>query len=406
MSSSKRKIETMSSSTASDEVFEYKRRGQTVPKDVVSVKFHPSVIEVTNDAFRINEVDDVAFRNCQQLREVILNKGLQMIGKSAFYGCTSLKSINIPSTVTKIGRYAFGDCNSLCELVLNDGLREIGEYTFRGSESLESIQLPSTVSEIGHHAFVCCSSLREVVLSDGLEKIGRNAFVHCNALQSITIPSTVDEIGDMTFGYCRNLREVVLKEGVKMIESNAFRDCSSIERITIPSTIKIKRLAFIDCSGLMEVVIHSEEVQIDDEAFKGCISLERFKFPSLWTRLYNVIQAGQTDIEAKLDNISSVEWRSGELSIPSVHQEIDDDGGWGTVTLVKVDKEKLDKIVRLIRYYEIKEATSLFELALWKAKIDEVDDTETDINRDMHRIEVPGPVKDRILHYIGYKHNV
>ena len=78
--------------------------------------------------------------------------------------------------------------------------------------------------------------------------------------------------------------------------------------------------AFLQCSRLLEVVIDDERIQIEGKAFSGCSSLERFKFPSLSTRLDNIIQAGQRDIEAKMDDISDVEWRSRELSIPAIHR--------------------------------------------------------------------------------------
>ena len=41
--------------------FEYTGNGQTVPKDIVSVRFHPSVGVVDNDAFY----------NCKRLIEVV-----------------------------------------------------------------------------------------------------------------------------------------------------------------------------------------------------------------------------------------------------------------------------------------------------------------------------------------------
>jgi len=149
---------------------------------------------------------------------------------------------------------------------------------------------------------------------------------------------------------------------------------------------------------LREVIIVNDKVQIGETSFVGCTSLERFKFPNLSTRLDNVIQAGQRDIETKLDNIPAVEWRSGELSIPSVHQEIIDDDGWEEMS-VEVDEEKLDKVKGLIAYYEVKEATTLFELALWNAKMNQVHDTSLS-NREPCRVEVPGPVKDTILQYL------
>jgi len=58
--------------------------------------------------------------------------------------------------------------------------------------------------------------------------------------------------------------------------------------------------------------------------------------------------------------------------------------------------------VKHLSYHEMKEATTLFELALWKSRIDQAADDAYDMNRNACRIEVPGPVKDIILQYIGY----
>jgi len=292
----------------------------------------------------------------------------------------------------------------LCILIVqidDDGLREIGESAFRWCSSLQSISIPSSVNKIGTGAFRNCSSLRRVVLSDGLEKIGTYAFAHCNALQSITIPSTVDDIGQSVFRFCTNLREVVLNDGIRTMGDNAFYNCTSLECITLPSTIiEIGNEAFRDCTELREVALH-KEVQIRETSFIECSSLERFKFPGLSARLDNIIQVGQRGIEAKLDDISAVEWRGGELVIPSVRREIEEYIGSGMVepiVVVEVDKGKLNKIKGLITYHEIKEATTLFELALWKAKIDQAEEAMT--STEVYRVEVPGPVEDTILQYL------
>ena len=68
-------------------------------------------------------------------------------------------------------------------------------------------------------------------------------------------------------------------------------------------------------------------------------------------------------------------------------------------TVAEIDKEKLNSVEGLIRYYEMKEASTLFELALWKARIDDADISNT-TNREACRVEVPGPVKDTLIHYL------
>jgi len=267
---------------------------------------------------------------------------------------------------------------------------------------LQRIAIPSSVEEISTSTFNDCHSLSEVVLNEGLQKIKDEAFNSCISLERIRIPSTVDEIDTHAFYGCTHLSEVVLNEGIKRIKSSVFKYCTSLQRITFLSTVnRIEQYAFQDCDNLREVVIHNEEVQIDDKSFYNCTSLERFKFPRLSTRLNDVLQAGQRGIEAKMDSIPTVEWRGEEISIPPVIQERGDEVDGVEMILVKVDKEKLDKIVRLITYYEVKEATTLFELALWKARIDQTEDT-ADMNREGCRIEVPGPVKEAILQYFGW----
>ena len=180
------------------------------------------------------------------------------------------------------------------------------------------------------------------MLNEGLKKIGSYVFRDCQALQRITVPSTVDEISSNAFIYCDNLRDVVLNDGIKKIKKDAFGRCTSLERITIRTStvVAIDQNAFDNCTNLREVVLYNEETQIGHIVFTGCRSLERFKFPSFWTRLDNIIRAGQRDIEAKLDNISSVEWRGGELGIPAVHREIEDQRG-RVELIAEVDKEKL-----------------------------------------------------------------
>jgi len=379
--------------TSSTSIVDYEFTGsdQHVPNNVTHVRIHPVV----------NKIKKYTFHNKQHLKEVVLNEGLTVIGEYAFSRCTSLQRINIPSTVTKIGTDAFYKCIKLREVVSDEGLRIIHDRAFVGCKSLKSIQLPSTVIKIGQLVFLGCSSLREVVLSDGLKKILSSAFDGCSSLQSISIPSTVTEISSSAFKGCTNLRSVVLNDGIKKIKEGAFKDCASLERIDIPSTvIEIEYGAFKDCTSLREVTIQNEEIQIGATSFNNCLSLERFKFPGLSARLDNVIRAGQRNIEAKMDGIPAVEWRGGELIIPSVRREIENRLFGGMDTLVGLNKEKLEMVKGLIRYYELKEATTLFELALWKSKINQAQAEGDSAGRGARRVEVPGPVKDTILQYL------
>jgi len=53
----------MSKRKFDDDVFDYVGNGQTIPKDVVSVRIHPSIVKI----------EDEAFNRCEQLKEVVFN---------------------------------------------------------------------------------------------------------------------------------------------------------------------------------------------------------------------------------------------------------------------------------------------------------------------------------------------
>ena len=282
------------------------------------VRFHPTVIKVGNSAFL----------NRRKLKEVVLNEGLVNIGKDAFAGSDSLESMTIPSNVDEIDLAAFYMCRSLKKVVLNEGLKKIRGQAFISCESLESITIPSTVANIEEGAFYECSNLKKVVLNEGLEKIDEYAFYGCSSLESITIPSSVAEIGSYVFNQCSNLKEVVCIEGLPRVESTAFCGCPLLERIT---------------------------------------------FPNLSFRLDDIIRAGQVDVQNKIQQCINrsemIEWeRGGTIYIP-VEVTRRRKG-------CELVQQHFSHIVAWIKYYEIKEGTTLFELALWKAKIDQVDDTD------------------------------
>ncbi len=76
-----------------------------------------------------------AFSNCNSLKTVKLS-GVKTINSSAFQQCTSLETVNIGNDVETIGYYAFYNNNNLKQLVLGKGLNSIDSSAFSGYKDL------------------------------------------------------------------------------------------------------------------------------------------------------------------------------------------------------------------------------------------------------------------------------
>lgn len=157
------------------------------------------------------------------------------IGESAFSG-SSVTSITIPETVTRIGMKAFSGCGSLTSVTLPKRLTSIGEYLFWGCSSLPSIVIPEGVTSIREHAFKDCSSLTAITIPQNLSNIEYGAFWGCSSLTSIAIPQNVTFVEYGTFYGCTNLKTVTFPEGLLEIDNSAFYGCSNLTTVNCLAT--------------------------------------------------------------------------------------------------------------------------------------------------------------------------
>ena len=106
-----------------------------------------------------------------------------------FYGCRSLKEINIPNKVTSIGESAFKDCEALEKIDLSqcDKLKKIEKDTFWACDALKEVKLPDSITVIEDNAFYDCDSLKEINIPNKVTSIGESAFKNCEALGEKTL---------------------------------------------------------------------------------------------------------------------------------------------------------------------------------------------------------------------------
>ena len=249
----------------------------TTSNDIIGVYTFSGCSSLTsvNIPSSVTRIGDGAFSGCSSLTSINIPSSVTEIGDWAFKGCTSLTNIDIPSSVTKIGKDTFYKCNSLTSVNIPSSVTEIGEWAFQSCSSLTNINIPSSVTRIGDGAFSGCRSLTSVNIPSSVTSIGMSVFSSCSSLTSVNIPSSVTEIRDSTFPGCSSLTSVNIPSSVTKIGKNVFQYCTSLTSINIPSSVtEIGDKAFSNCTSLTSINIPSSVTEIGDKAFSNCKGLK------------------------------------------------------------------------------------------------------------------------------------
>lgn len=231
--------------------------------------------------------------------DLVIPEGVEFIGKNAFSGIKSIKSVSLPSTLTEIHAKAFRLCDNLETVTFSEGLLKIENEAFYGARALRAAILPETLTELGAYAFEYCKSLKEVYIpslvltiptyafndctslskvtfSDEsvLTEIATYAFQNCKALLEIDIPDTVTSLGDYVFSSCKALKKIDLSAlELTNIPTYAFEDCTALKKVTLPETLKIiDKCAFYE-TGVISITLPASLESIEKNAFYGCSKL-------------------------------------------------------------------------------------------------------------------------------------
>ena len=205
----------------------------------------------------LTSINDKAFYYCTKLASIVIPTNVTTIGKSAFFDCEALVSLTIPSSVTNIGVGAFLDCGyGLKSIVVESGntiydSRDncnaiIETNTNKLLYGCNNTVIPNSITSIGNSAFSHCMLMTSIAIPEGITSIGNWAFYNCASLTSVDIPDLVVIIGEDAFWHCDALTSVTIGKSVTSIGSWAFLDCNNLTSVTIknPEPIAIDELTF------------------------------------------------------------------------------------------------------------------------------------------------------------------
>ena len=255
----------------------------------------------------VTSIGERAFGYCRSLTSVTIGNGVTSIGRSAFYDCSKLKNIYITdliawcniSGLVNLMEYSsaknfYLNNELVTNLTIPDSVTSIGRSVFYGCSSLTSVVIPDGVTSIGDSAFYGCSGLKNIYITDltawcnisGLNYLmnygssTKNFYLNNELVTNLTIPESVTSIGVCAFSGCSGLTSITIPNSVTSIGVGAFSGCSGLTSITIPDGVtSIGSSAFEGCSGLTSITIPDGVTSIGYYAFYKCYSLESITLP-------------------------------------------------------------------------------------------------------------------------------
>lgn len=244
-----------------------------------------------------------------EMNSIEFPEGLKKIGATAFQN-SKLVSVNLPDSVTTLGKAAFTGSTNIQEIKLSANLTEIPDNAFaNGGTSLSefgTLVIPEGITKIGARAFNG-RHIKNVVWPKSLETIGNYAFDN-HQMTEIELPENVKSIGTYAFrinqeGLENTLTTLKLNEGLETIGNYAFMG-SRITEVELPSTLKLNEKSFIfgkKGTGIQSVVIFktTDKVKAGEAGTEGS---------------YNFADVNQYSHKVVYDKLTGTGWTSGDFT--------------------------------------------------------------------------------------------
>lgn len=255
-----------------------------------------------------------SFMNCNNLTSVDLGS-IQKLGDRAFYGCTSLKKITLPSTITNLGWECFDGTTIVTSMatvppVIDKSDNEtssipMGEFVLVNvpEASLDSYKSANYWKDMAKRVFPIGTKFDYEVTTEAqpstsglLDKVG---LENANSIVSLKVKGSINSYDIMIIrNKMDNLHYLDLSDANVVENSyeyytgcstkndtigrNAFRELSKLVTVCLPNSVKvIESSALYNCTKLKSIVLPEKLESIEGDwegAFANCSSLTDVKF--------------------------------------------------------------------------------------------------------------------------------
>jgi hypothetical protein len=230
-----------------------------------------------------------AFYGCSGLTAVELPSSLRFLGSGAFRHCGGLTSARIDGTDLTLPCYVLANCSNLQSVVIGDGVVGVEENKttgydhqgpFHGSLQLKTLDVGTGMTAVSN--YFCCglSGLKTATFRGNIQSIGNSAFSQCTNLVSVSLGGSPKTIGGHAFSNCQQLEGSIDLSQCTNVWREAFDNCERLGGVVdLTRCANVGVMAFSDCSALAGVEFSSCLTNIGGSAFSGCGSLRSVDLP-------------------------------------------------------------------------------------------------------------------------------
>lgn len=220
------------------------------------------------------------FKDCTALEEINMPKSTLVFSPQQFSGCTSLKTVDFRGTsAVRLCKELFKGCTSLTSVYLGEPENlYIESYAFQDCTNLETVDCSKTkISFIDNYAFYNCSKLTKIDLSgSSMETIGQSAFSDCTGLEEAILPKTLKTIDNYAFCNCSKLTKIDLSDSsLETIGQSVFRNCTGLEEVILPKTLK--EIGYLAFSGTVIKSLDLSNTAITKIGYSSCANMDVLK---------------------------------------------------------------------------------------------------------------------------------
>lgn len=195
------------------------------------------------------EIEEYAFAGCKNLRSVDFNGSLIVFNTGIFKDCESLSELNNFVVPSKLPSYAFSHCAALNinEILASNNLKSISNYAFEFCKFDDTLEITSSVNKIGSHVF--SGFVGNVIISESYRplEIEELSFTNMDIMEL----SIGRNLSTWCCSFPQTLTKLAIGKAVSIISNN-----------NLEKAWQLQYFPFQNCKCLKEVYIENSSIPL------------------------------------------------------------------------------------------------------------------------------------------------